>query len=440
MRRHIKTFGTHADYEDFINEESREFLWPNISICEEEYHGHFNDNGTIDKAHTVIYKINIYEEVYNPSTGNYDMNFINSEEFNSINELFNFVLPSSGECVSPDYNYIKYNFGQLGMYEDHRKPDVFLPIIVDGTKPEYDWDWDGTFYLALPEGKCLSGNSYQFTSAIEDYLQSQDGEEKVLNVGVERSKLNKNCQIAMVYNYNGVEILDEDWFGSYNNMIDDGNGSSALFYDVDACLNDGDGNYRIKYDYGTYEGEDIEIEITSANMNTCVTLDDYFLNTGWSQAKIDSIKTSMINQLLEDKWCLLHYEYDEIPYSLEIYKSSSYVSGSTALTACTLHTAYTFDTPDEVLDFSVPFDYYIGSWYGSTGSTGWCQFMGWFDSQVNPHSYSWNQVGWGIFDGNTIKEEITYDADSGDKDRMINAVRNYLRWNGHVLKCFVQMG
>lgn len=66
--------------------------------------------------------------------------------------------------------------------------------------------------------------------------------------------------------------------------------------------------------------------------------------------------------------------------------------------------------------------------------------MGWFDSWVNPNSYSWKQVGWGIFGGNTIKEEINYDAGSADKDRMIRAVRNYLRWNGHVLKCFVQMG
>jgi hypothetical protein len=51
MRRHIKTFSTHADYEDFINEESREFLWPNVSVCEDEYDCHFNDDGTIDRVH-----------------------------------------------------------------------------------------------------------------------------------------------------------------------------------------------------------------------------------------------------------------------------------------------------------------------------------------------------------------------------------------------------
>lgn len=44
---HLRVFENHEDYEFFIA--SGTMYYPNVSVCEEQYEAHYNDNGTIDK-------------------------------------------------------------------------------------------------------------------------------------------------------------------------------------------------------------------------------------------------------------------------------------------------------------------------------------------------------------------------------------------------------
>lgn len=45
---HVRAFETHEDYEEFLN--SGDMKYPNLSVCEQPYEVHYNDNGHIDKV------------------------------------------------------------------------------------------------------------------------------------------------------------------------------------------------------------------------------------------------------------------------------------------------------------------------------------------------------------------------------------------------------
>lgn len=109
---------------------------------------------------------------------------------------------------------------------------------------------------------------------------------------------------------------------------------------------------------------------------------------------------------------------------------------------CTLYTAYTFNTVDELLDFNEqPTEYYgIGSWgWKSISNPDIAEFYGWFD-EFNPSEFEDEKSYWGIYDFNSIRQELIQDSEDfpeGTTDGMINAVKNYLDIN-KVLKCFIQ--
>lgn len=421
MERHIKTFANHEEYLEFIT--CGNTLYPNVSICEDEYEAYYNDNGTIDKAHTIKYILNIYDD------NSFPPQLVDTVEFDSANELCNYILPGLSAFTPEDeYNYYNYNFGTLYAYQDHRKPDFFVPIYID-EEPEHDDDYDYSLYLEISEGGNINANSYQMVSYIKDYLSSQPGVERVFNAIRYSNYFNEYCRMEFV---SGDTLLD---VSDIYNVLDDGQGDSYLFN-----FNFGMWGYtHTYYNFGTYEGEDIVMTL-SADSVTDMTLNDYFSDMGWSQSKIDAIKEDMLNQVLADKQLIVEAEFDEPPYTIEIWVSNN-GSETYSISDCTLFSAYTFNTVDDLLDANLGYEFGLGSWgwdYDGNDNIDYMEFIDWF-SYFNCGNYDSCQSYVHISEGSSIREYISY-APRDYIDYLTLSFKYYISRNAsqfRTLQCFV---
>lgn len=418
MERHIKTFNSHEEYLEFIM--SGNVLYPNVSICEDEYESYYNDNGTIDKAHTIKYILNIYDD------NSFPPQLVDTIEFNSANELCNYILPGlSAFTPEEEYQYNNYWGGTLYVYNDNRKPNFFIPLTI-GEEPEHDWDYDYLINLTINEGNNITNSSYQIMSYIKDYLNSQPGVEKVFNLAVYQSNFDINCVLKCVSG--DTLLMTEMISGIINN-----DGLFGYYFERPR-----DSYTYTYFNFGTYEGEDIVI-VFSGNSSDEMTLNDYFDDMGWPKSKVEAIKEAMINKAIDDKEVVVEVEYDIRPYMIEIYVSNN-GSETYDINSCTFYSAYTFDTADELLDANLGYEFGLGSW-------GWnnddndnidnMDFVGWFDG-FNPSNYDSSNSYIYINEGNSIREFIE-GAPSDFIDYLTLSLKTYLlnAPQYKTLQCFV---
>lgn len=519
IERHIKVFETHDDYEDFIM--NGRVLMPNVSVCEDEYDCHFNDDGTIDRVHerpgqidpngheyvdlglpsgTLWATMNVGSTVVGEYGGYYEWGETEERDnygahkyydndsgtWNKYNDVDNkteldldddvarvimggtWTLPTSAQCqelidnCTFAYSTITITIGEeavsmeitgVTVTSSINGNSIFLPYAGDkyGNSIEnvgnygYIWTKNGSYVDGDADAQCLRfGNSELVVRQVVNYEYGRtDGisARGVLTPGVTPGPeptsgyrlhfsspsisdivLNSPSELSSV-NFPNSTIVSKYWVGT---LVPGNTPSEWEFVPGTAHRDD---TYILLY-YGPGD-------------NFVHSSGDSYVNGEYIASFQEDLPSELIQVIadyLEENGVINVQVETSGGYTLEMYQSTNGDNCTTAMTACTLYTSYTFSTVDELIDFETNYTYGFGSLCYNTDTVPFTDTIVYYDwfTPYNSGDYSHTDGYWRVFsETSSIRKEFEQGDFPGNPTKAaaaINAVKDRLNTYG-VIRC-----